>query len=120
MTDGWIMEYAPEGDEPDGPMHLDWCGDSECGDPSHRASMAEQALKASARIAKLEAEVERLRGEVMQAVAELDAEHSPDDPRNVGPQGGCVLCWPKVGSWPCVTRMIADDLRAIVRPKENQ
>jgi hypothetical protein len=47
---------------------------------------------------------------VAKAVAELDAEHFPD-PELKG-RGGCVMCWPKDGSWPCTTRMIADDLRA--------
>lgn len=46
---------------------------------------------------------------VAQAVAALDAEHRPD-PELKG-RGGCVMCWPKDGSWPCLTRMIADELR---------
>ena len=49
---------------------------------------------------------------VDQAVKELDAEHRPFDLN--GMQSGCVLCWPKDGSWPCTSRMIADDLRAAV------
>lgn len=43
-------------------------------------------------------------------LAELDAEHYPD-PELKG-RGGCVMCWPKDGSWPCTTRQIADTLRA--------
>lgn len=47
---------------------------------------------------------------IAQAVAELDAEHFPDTTSWRG-KGGCVICWPKDGGWPCTTRMIADDLR---------
>ncbi len=45
------------------------------------------------------------------AIAELDAEHRPD-PELRG--DGCVMCWPKDGSWPCVTRQIVDELRDVV------
>ena len=49
-----------------------------------------------------------LRPAVAQAIADLDAEHYPDNySRRV-----CVLCYPKCGGWPCVTRQVADDLRA--------
>jgi hypothetical protein len=47
---------------------------------------------------------------VTKAVAELDAEHYPD--LELKGRGGCVMCWPKDGSWPCTTRLIADELRA--------
>lgn len=47
---------------------------------------------------------------LVEVLAELDAVHYPD-PELKG-RGGCVMCWPKDGSWPCATRMIADDLRA--------
>jgi hypothetical protein len=44
------------------------------------------------------------------AVRELDAEHRPD------PDGRtCEVCGPADGSWPCVTRLITDDLRAALR-----
>ncbi len=43
-------------------------------------------------------------------LSQLDAEHYPD-PELKG-RGGCVMCWPKDGSWPCTTRLIADELRA--------
>jgi len=45
-----------------------------------------------------------------EAVAQLNAEHYRD-PELKG-RGGCVMCWPKDGSWPCTTRLIADELRA--------
>lgn len=56
-------------------------------------------------------EVERLRAVIAQAVAELDAEHRDADEAVRGRHGGCVICFPSDGSWPCVTRMVADDLR---------
>lgn len=59
------------------------------------------------------------RSALVQVVAELDAEHRPDSPANVGPRGGCVMCWPKDGSWPCVTRMVADELRGIVDREDS-
>lgn len=48
-----------------------------------------------------------LRPAVAQAIAELDAEHYAEEE-----DGGtnCVVCWD--GSWPCVVRQVADDLRA--------
>lgn len=48
--------------------------------------------------------------DLAQALTELDTEHRPD-PELKG-RGGCVMCWPKDGSWPCTTRLIADELRA--------
>lgn len=52
---------------------------------------------------------------VRQAVAELDAEHRPmDQRRRNGDPIGCVICWPRDGSWPCVSHMITDDLRTAV------
>lgn len=42
-------------------------------------------------------------------IAELDAEHRPDPAS--GP--GCRICWPKDGGWPCVTRLVADELREV-------
>ncbi len=46
------------------------------------------------------------------AIAELDAEHRPGV--ELKGRGGCVMCWPKDGSWPCVTRQIVDELRDVV------
>ena len=54
----------------------------------------------------------QLRCDVLNAIADLDAEHHPD-PELKG-RGGCVICWPKDGSWPCTTRMVADDLRRAI------
>jgi hypothetical protein len=55
--------------------------------------------------------VERLRAALTDAVAELDVIHYPDPGVFLG-RGGCIMCWPKDGSWPCTTRLIADELRA--------
>lgn len=54
---------------------------------------------------------------VVQAVKELRAEHYPD-PELKG-RGGCVICWPKDGSWPCASRMVADDLRAALTDNDD-
>lgn len=56
---------------------------------------------------------------VRQAVAELDAEHSPSWASAVAQKAGkepigCIICYPSDGSWPCVSRMIADDLRLLL------
>jgi hypothetical protein len=58
---------------------------------------------------------------VASAVHELDAEHRPQwaDYRaeETGKDPiGCQICFPGDGSWPCVTRMVADDLRALLLP----
>lgn len=62
-------------------------------------------------------EIERLRAVIGQAVAELDAEHRPTWASPTAEAAGkepvgCVICFPADGSWPCVSRMVADDLRA--------
>lgn len=57
-------------------------------------------------------EMSRLSKAVRRAIEELDAEHTPDKWTKPGDRGGCILCWPKDSGWPCVSRMIADDLRA--------
>ena len=51
-------------------------------------------------------EIERLRAVMTAAVEELAAVHRPDPdlPR------WCVTCSTTDGSWPCITRMVADDL----------
>lgn len=56
---------------------------------------------------------------VHQAVTELDAEHAPTwtsaDGKAAGKEPiGCQVCFPGDGSWPCVTRMVADDLRRLL------
>jgi hypothetical protein len=54
---------------------------------------------------------------IIEAITELDAAHRPlsSDPLDTA-EGrvpiGCVTCWPGEGKWPCVSRMVADDLRA--------
>lgn len=53
-----------------------------------------------------------LRRAITAAIADLDAEHHPD-PELKG-RGGCGMCWPKDGSWPCTTREVADDLRKAI------
>lgn len=63
-------------------------------------------------------ETERLHRIVRQCVEELDAEHQPEwaspEAKAKGKDPiGCVMCFPSDGSWPCVTRMITDDLRAL-------
>jgi len=68
-------------------------------------------------------EIETLRNIIEAAILELDAEHRPqwvkeggagytEVPREDGLDPvGCVMCYPQDGDWPCVTRMITDDLR---------
>lgn len=58
---------------------------------------------------------------IRKAVAGLDAEHQPMwsapgpgytlDPQEGKEPAGCCCCFPGDGSWPCVSRMVADDLR---------
>ncbi len=67
------------------------------------------------RMSMAETVVSTLAGYVVQALAQLDDEHRPD-PELKG-RGGCVMCWPKDGSWPCVTRLIADELRVLFAPE---
>lgn len=57
---------------------------------------------------------------VAEAVKELDSEHGPawasTQALEAGKEPiGCRICFPSDGSWPCITRMIADDLRALLR-----
>ena len=52
--------------------------------------------------------IEQLRAALTGAVEELDAEHySAADVKG----RWCIICGPADGSWPCSSRMIADDLR---------
>lgn len=59
-------------------------------------------------------EIDRLRGVIGNAAVELVAEH-----RSIrlahGEQGhdGCVVCWPESSGWPCISRMIAEDLERV-------
>lgn len=46
---------------------------------------------------------------VSTAIGELDVEHRPEWAG--GKPIGCVICSPGDGSWPCTSRLIADDLR---------
>ena len=43
------------------------------------------------------------------AVSELDAVHHPDRTGRM-----CVTCGAADGSWPCVSRMVTDDLRGLI------
>lgn len=57
---------------------------------------------------------------VKQAVTELDEEHKPmwmsEKAEHTGKDPiGCYICFPHDGSWPCTTRMIADDLRELLK-----
>jgi hypothetical protein len=61
-----------------------------------------------------------LRVAVARAVNELTIEHSPiwstADAREAGNDPiGCTMCWPRDGHWPCMTRMVADDLQIALR-----
>jgi hypothetical protein len=64
-------------------------------------------------------DVPALEAAIKAAVWELDIEHRPQwstpamEAKGMKPIG-CVICFPEDGSWPCVSRMIADDLRKLV------
>lgn len=61
----------------------------------------------------LAAQLLGLRAAVEQALVELDLEHdATDEPAIAQRRGGCRMCWPRDGGWPCITRSVADDLRA--------
>lgn len=77
-----------------GPLTGDAIATGDCGE-AHDEALRADSVPRSALVAVL---------------AELDAEHRPEPDR----PWGCVMCWPRDGSWPCVTRLIADELRAIV------
>lgn len=57
------------------------------------------------RIAEKDDEIERLRDGIAQALIELDAEH------------WCLMC--EDGSGPCATRLVADDLRALIEEDDD-
>ena len=68
-------------------------------------AMADMAQRLGARIGTLEAVI-------VKAVAEIRSEHRPMPATEVGRSGGCVICWPKDGSWPCTTALVADEMEA--------
>lgn len=81
-------------------------------DPPYAATRLGQAVE--------DPEGQRLRSVIAKAVAELVAEHvpqwtTPEAEAASKKPIGCVICWPSDGSWPCTSRMIADDLRAAVK-----
>lgn len=55
------------------------------------------------------------RSVVTDALWELDAAHRVDG----ATRPLCVTCGAADGSWPCVSRMVADDLRALLRDAGN-
>jgi hypothetical protein len=68
-------------------------------------------------------EIERLRTGITNLADELAAEHWRINPRTNGLipddeqvkfRTGCGMCWPHDADWPCATRMIADDLQALL------
>lgn len=70
-------------------------------------------------IAALITEMRRIRAIVTNAINELDAEHTPawagEQAQASGKEPiGCAMCWPHDGSWPCSSRLIADDLRTAI------
>jgi len=62
--------------------------------------------------------IEELEKTVVEAIAELRAEHRPEGNPGKEPWG-CVVCYPADSSWPCVSRMIADDLAALLPDPEE-
>lgn len=56
---------------------------------------------------------------IRESAEALESEHWPlwaseQAKANGRPPVGCEICFPKDGSWPCVTRMVADDLRKLI------
>jgi hypothetical protein len=51
------------------------------------------------------AEIERLRAAIDAVLAELGTDHQPNSDGR-----GCIWCFPRDGSWPCVHRMVLDEL----------
>lgn len=74
--------------------------------------MAETAPRVAALEATADAHTTLLAA-VRRAVADLDDHHERDDDTGV-----CEECYPADSTWPCVTRMIADELRAAVAATE--
>lgn len=86
-------------------------GRCDCGMLTYEQAVEHVAAQRADATAETESEVSRLHAVIAKAVADLDAEHSPLPADQCGPRGGCVTCWPKDGSCPCTTRMVADELR---------
>jgi hypothetical protein len=89
------------------------------------------AAEAGEVIIDFKAEVASLTTTIEQAVQELDDEHHPmwsakgvagysTEPRDDLDPVGCVTCYPSNSDWPCVSRMIADDLRKKIEPKQKE
>lgn len=57
-------------------------------------------------LAEVADERDRLRAAIIEAVQEL-SDHQPDPSAN---NGWCVICSTADGSWPCLSKMVADDL----------
>lgn len=56
-------------------------------------------------------EIHRLRAAIAEAVTELsDALHTEEHDADGRPLGVCVMCGYRDGSWPCLARMVANDL----------
>ena len=58
-------------------------------------------------------------------VVELLAEHHPewasDEQKAKGKDPiGCFMCFPHDGSWPCVSRRIADEMHALLHPAPKE
>lgn len=57
-------------------------------------------------------------------VAELLAEHQPmwvsDEAKAAGKEPWvCLICGTADGSWPCISRLIADDMHRLLHPEED-
>jgi hypothetical protein len=68
---------------------------------------------------RAEAEVRQLRQAVMEAATELGLAHEPEWASPAAKEKGlnpvwCAICGAADGSWPCTSRMVLDDLLAVV------
>lgn len=86
--------------------------------PDTSAWLCEDCWQDATETDRLRAELERVRAErdelralAVSAMSEIDEEHRPDT-LTTTPRGACVICWPKDGSWPCVSNLAMSDLRA--------
>ena len=80
----------------------------DCGQGPNCVACKDQKL-----VARAAAEIERLRAVIAAARNELNADHYRIEDVN-----GCAMCWPHDGSWPCVSKMVADDLRNALEETE--
>lgn len=76
----------------------------------YRPEDAERDRDAAARIRELERADDTLKDAAARVVAELYAEHDKDDKLP-----WCRICGTADGSWPCITRMVADELMEAIR-----